>query len=243
MQNLQSDGIRIHIESPTWLTRNRMLLLIGSLMMLSKLSKRFDIHMRLPIAKRFAIYCCFSISLCWAVATGAADLGKRAPNVVMIVIDDQNDWIGCLNGHPQSRTPNIDRLAERGTLFLNAHCQSPLCNPSRTSVMTGLRPSSTGIYGLSPGLRDVADLKSTTTLPQNFRNHGYETLMAGKIYHGAYGRNPSDKEFDIVGPPSQIGPRPDSPLVKIPSGHPLVDWEHFLTKTKKREIGNLPVGQ
>src|SRR5947209_14643872 len=77
------------------------------------------------------------------------------PNVLFIAIDDQNDWVGCLGGHPQAKTPNIDRLARRGTLFTNAHCQAPLCNPSRSSLLTGLRPSSTGIYGLRPGIRDV----------------------------------------------------------------------------------------
>ena len=63
-----------------------------------------------------------------------------APNVLFIAIDDLNDWVGCLNGHPQVKTPNIDALAARGTLFTNAHCQAPICNPSRTSIMTGLRP-------------------------------------------------------------------------------------------------------
>src|SRR6476620_12075149 len=77
------------------------------------------------------------------------------PNVLFIAIDDLNDWVGCLRGHPQVKTPHIDALAARGTLFTNAHCQAPLCNPSRTSLLTGLRPSSTGIYGLSPGVRDV----------------------------------------------------------------------------------------
>lgn len=67
------------------------------------------------------------------------------PNVVFIAIDDQNDWIGALGGHPVVKTPNIDRLARRGTIFLNANCQAPLCNPSRTSVMLGLRPTTTGI--------------------------------------------------------------------------------------------------
>ena len=75
---------------------------------------------------------------------------KGKPNILMIAIDDQNDWIGCLGGHPQVKTPNLDALAARGTLFTNAHCQAPLCNPSRSSLMTGLRPSTTGIYGLSP---------------------------------------------------------------------------------------------
>ena len=174
------------------------------------------------------VLCANSFLACQqAPATQPSTTPQRAPNVVMIVIDDQNDWIGCLNGHPQARTPHIDRLASRGTLFLNAHCQSPLCNPSRTSVMTGVRPSSTGVYGLSPSLRDVESLKSATTLPQHFRNHGYETLMAGKIYHGAYGRKSSDGEYDIIGPPPEVGPRPASPLVRTPSHHPLVDWGTF----------------
>src|SRR5262245_18863206 len=77
------------------------------------------------------------------------------PNVVFIAIDDQNDWLGCLQGHPLVKTPNIDRLAGRGTLFTNAHCQAPLCNPSRTSLMLSLHPSTTGIHGLAPWFRDL----------------------------------------------------------------------------------------
>ena len=111
---------------------------------------------------------------------------QAKPNVLFIAIDDQNDWIGCLGGHPQIQTPHIDKLAARGTVFLNAHCQSPLCNPSRTSLLTGLRPTTTGIYGLSPWFRDVTDLKDIVTLPQYFKSHGYKTLSAGKIYHGRY---------------------------------------------------------
>ncbi len=62
------------------------------------------------------------------------------PNVLLVVIDNLNDWIGCIGGHPQAQTPNIDRLARRGVLFSNAQCQSPVCNPSRTSLMSGLYP-------------------------------------------------------------------------------------------------------
>src|SRR5687767_242900 len=86
------------------------------------------------------------------------------PNVLMIAIDDLNDWIGCLGGHPQARTPNIDRLAARGMLFTNAHCQAPMCNPSRTSLMTGLRPSTTGVYALDPWFRTHDPLKDLVTL-------------------------------------------------------------------------------
>src|SRR5260221_10854995 len=93
---------------------------------------------------------------CRAVQPGA---GSR-PNILFIAADDLNDWVGCLGGHPQVKTPHIDRLAARGTVFTNAHCQAPLCNPSRSSLLTGLRPSTTGVYGLAPGIRDVEALKN-----------------------------------------------------------------------------------
>ena len=63
----------------------------------------------------------------------AADALSQAPNVLLIAIDDLNDWVGCLGGHPQAQTPHIDSLAERGMLFTNAHCQAPICGPSRSS--------------------------------------------------------------------------------------------------------------
>ncbi|MEI6234699.1 MAG: sulfatase [Planctomycetota bacterium] len=118
--------------------------------------------------------------VCAGTISGAE--GQK-PNVLFIAIDDQNDWIGCLNGHPQIKTPNIDRVAKRGTLFTNAHCQAPLCNPSRSSLLTGLRPSSTGIYGLAPGIREVEAIKKHVTLPQTFTQAGYRTSCVGKIYH------------------------------------------------------------
>ena len=76
--------------------------------------------------------------------TGVA--GER-PNVLLIIVDDLNDWVGCLGGHPNAKTPHIDGLAARGTLFANAHCQAPLCGPSRASFLSGLYPSSNGVYG------------------------------------------------------------------------------------------------
>ncbi len=171
---------------------------------------------------------------CLAESAVLAQSSDTRPNILMIAIDDQNDWIGCLGGHPQARTPNIDRLARAGTVFLNAHCQSPLCNPSRTSLMTGRRPSSIGVYGLSPGVREVDQLRTIVSLPQHFRVNAYETLMAGKIYHGGYGRQRGHNEFDFVGPASEIGPRPHEPLVMTPSGHPLVDWGSFPHKDEDK---------
>ena len=79
----------------------------------------------------------------WSANTVAGnETGDDRPNVLFISIDDLNDWIGCPGGHPQARTPNIDRLAQTGMLFTNAHCPSPSCNPSRTAIMTGKDPKS-----------------------------------------------------------------------------------------------------
>ncbi|MFI4876155.1 MAG: sulfatase [Blastopirellula sp. JB062] len=150
------------------------------------------------------------------------------PNILFIAIDDQNDWIGCLEGHPQIQTPHIDGLAARGTLFTNAHCQAPLCNPSRTSLMTGLRPSTTGIYGLAPWFRNVETLRELVSLPQYLRRHGYAAYSTGKIYHGGYGRRPhKDDEFDQLGPAASVGAKPPQKLVDTPNPHPLVDWGVF----------------
>ncbi len=177
------------------------------------------------------ILVCFK-TLIVAVACTPA-LGDK-PNVLFIAIDDQNDWIGCLHGHPQVQTPYIDGLAARGTVFTNAHCQSPLCNSSRTSLMTGLRPSTTGVYGLAPWFRNVEELRSVVTLPQYFKKHGYKTYSAGKIFHGNYGRRQSDTEFDILGPPAGILCRPKQKIVDTPSKHKLVDWGTFPHKDEDK---------
>ena len=148
-----------------------------------------------------------------------------APNVLFIAIDDQNDWIGCLGGHPQVKTPNIDRLASRGVLFTNAHCQSPLCNPSRTSVLTGLRPSTTGVYSLSPWFRTLGAFASRATLMQHFQRNGYRTLTTGKIFHDAYPpMKERDNEVDVWGFHGGHKPFPPQKFVKTPDNITLMDW-------------------
>jgi len=171
--------------------------------------------------------------LVWVGILGCGFLGAaekaagKKPNVLFIAIDDQNDWIGPLGGHPQVVTPHLDRLAKRGTTFTNAHCQAPLCNPSRTSLLTGLRPSTTGIYALQPWFRTVEGLEDLVSLPQYFAEHGYRTLSTGKIYHGRYGRQPADNEFQELGPGASGKPFPSEKLVDTPQPHRLVDWGTF----------------
>lgn len=146
------------------------------------------------------------------------------PNVLMIVVDDLNDWIGCLGGRPAAFTPNIDRLAARGTLFANAHAQAPLCNPSRTSVLSGLRPSTTGVYGLAPGPRSVPLLKNWVMLPQYFEQHGYFTACYGKVWHdGAIKPAEKSAEFTVFGPaPGET--LPAKKIVSTESTMRVVDW-------------------
>ena len=76
----------------------------------------------------------------------ASSLFASSPNILFIAIDDMNDWVGYLSGHPQARTPNLDRLAKQGVYFTRAYCNAPSCNPSRASVLLGKHPNSTGFY-------------------------------------------------------------------------------------------------
>lgn len=154
------------------------------------------------------------------ISSGDAHAGDR-PNVLLISVDDLNDWVGCLGGHPQAKTPNIDRLAGQGTLFENAHCQSPVCNPSRASMMTGRYPHTSGVYFLSPDLKQAPVLRDVTTLPEVFASEGYRTMATGKIFHGG------DKRFfQDYQPSGGFGPRPEKKISQ-PHGHPLWDWGVF----------------
>ncbi len=114
--------------------------------------------------------------------TGSIAAAEK-PNVLFIAVDDLNDWIGCLGGHPQAKTPNIDALAARGVNFTRAYCASPVCNPSRTALMTGLRSSSSGVYGNDVNRRTTR-CADVVALNSWMHDQGYRTLAAGKIYHG-----------------------------------------------------------
>jgi arylsulfatase A-like enzyme len=119
-----------------------------------------------------------------AVSTLAARADEPAKrlNVLFIAVDDLNHWIGHLGRNPQARTPNIDRLARAGVTFTRAYCAAPVCNGSRAALMSGLRPSSTGVYDNGQGWSSV--IPKEKTLTTQFLNAGYDVFGVGKIYHG-----------------------------------------------------------
>lgn len=115
----------------------------------------------------------------------ASAYGK--PNVLFIIADDLRDYIGWMGGHPQAVTPNMDRLAKMGMRFTNAHCNYALCNPSRTSLLTGMLPSSSGVFGNEQDWRRSVQIVGKPTLPEHFKAQGFTTVAAGKIFHANHG--------------------------------------------------------
>ncbi len=108
------------------------------------------------------------------------------PNVLFIAIDDMNDWVGFLGGHPQTQTPNMDRLAKRGVNFTNAHCIAPACSPCRLGLLYGVEPFNSGLYPFYDHEKIPQEvLGKYTSLPRYFREHGYQSFGAGKIFHGS----------------------------------------------------------
>ena len=141
--------------------------------------------------KRWAVAWGFILVALVAAPTAEAGQPER-PNVLFLVADDLNCDLHCY-GHPRVQSPNIDRLAARGVRFEHAYCQFPLCSPSRSSFLTGRRPNVTKILTNPKGARFSNDyvgtpnfrqtLPDTVTMPQLFRQNGYQVARVGKLYH------------------------------------------------------------
>ena len=158
----------------------------------------------------------------------------KRPNFLFIVCDDLNAWIGALGRHPQVRTPNIDALASRGSLFTNAYCSAPYCNASRIGFLSGLLPSSTGVYHNEP-FWGAAHRPSTFI--EQLRGAGYHTACAGKVLHGTFDYALAGQQGLGAAPWRDIENRPDlwdtfHPMADdlLPASRPLnglVDFSNF----------------
>jgi len=135
--------------------------------------------MRYTIPRSIAPLWALLISGCMAASPAVAD---RRPDVLFIAVDDMNDWTTLFDKDNPIRTPHLERMAKRGTFFSKAYCVVPACVPSRTAVLSGLSPTTSGCYTNS-GSRRVWNRKSgAVSLPQYFRNNGYRAKGAGKIF-------------------------------------------------------------
>ena len=103
------------------------------------------------------------------------------PNILFIAMDDLNDWIGCMGGHPQAITPNLDRLSQSSVLFTNAHCAAPACNPSRAAIFTGISPNRSGLYSNNQAMRSI--MPEDEIIPKTLSRHGYHSSGSGKMLH------------------------------------------------------------
>ena len=119
------------------------------------------------------------LALCTLLFALRAD--SASMNVLFIAIDDMNDWTTLFDKGNPIQTPNLERLAKRGTFFARGYTNSPACNPSRASILSGVRPSTSGVYNNSSNWNKA--MPDVTILPQHFKNHGYRTYASGKIFH------------------------------------------------------------
>ncbi len=157
--------------------------------------------MRLIMLSVFAVV---SGGLCLPLAQ-AADAKK--PNVLFIAVDDLNHWVGHLGRNPQTKTPNIDRLAKMGVTFTHAYCAAPVCNPSRAAIMSGMRPGTTGVYDNGQAWQPV--IAKEQTLTTQFLKAGYNVYGSGKIYHANAHRDGEWTDY-VVGGKEKATPHTDS---------------------------------
>ncbi len=197
-----------------------------------------------PVSKKASIdecksllKCCFLLSVGQALVlhfmkfffgllsffwVSAAICAAERPNVLFIAIDDLNDWVGFMDGHPQAQTPNMDALAKRGRNFINAHCAVPVCSSSRVSVMSGVAATTHASYELGPRYEQLPALEAVPTIQGYFKHHGYYTLSGGKVLHHDFnGRLAEDIDRSLG---RNRSPRPRQPMSRPTHWSGAWDW-------------------
>ena len=161
-------------------------------------------------------------------------LAVDRPNVLMICIDDLNDWTGFLEGHPDARTPHMDKLAKSGRNFANAHCAVPVCSCSRISVMSGLAATTHGSYEIGPPYQGIPALEDAPTIHRHFKDNGYTTLSGGKVLHQGFGGRLSGDLDQVVGKGPWPNPRtrPKEPISRPAEWSKYWDWGPYPDKNE-----------
>ena len=166
-----------------------------------------------------------TILICLCVFINAlAMVAADKPNFLFIAVDDMNDWNGVLDGNPQSKTPHMETLASKGMVFTNAHCAAPACGPSRSAIMTGIRPSTSGNYINKNSFTRNPILNDSILLPEFFQQNGYYVAGVGKLFHGGhFVREVQGRGFDEYYP-SKTQDLPSFEGLKFNSKLPLGGW-------------------
>ncbi len=181
---------------------------------------------RLPVASLVAAELLFA----------SCAIAYQRPNVLLILVDDLKPALGCY-GDPAARTPNMDRLAGRGTRFDMAYCNQAVCAPSRFTLMLGAHSTSTGLYGLGSQLRQI--VPDAVTMPQHFAKHGYRTESLGKVFHIGHGNHGDPESFGVPHFHDKVIEYCDPAST---DGGKLTREEAYFTNQKLGQIRSLPRG-
>lgn len=196
--------------------------------------------MKFPIRGSSSILkCTTSLIALIVLCFGPQAAFAAPPNVLFIAIDDLNDWVGCLGGHPQAITPNLDRLAASGVLFRNAYCPAPSCNPCRSAVFSGLPPHRSGLYQNMQKLREV--MPEAELLPKYFSRHGYWSAGSGKMLHYVIDPQTWDQYFPTKEKDNPF-PRTFNPAKRPVSLPRAGNWQYVETDWASLEVSDEEYG-
>ncbi|WP_111706190.1 sulfatase [Lutibacter citreus] len=181
-----------------------------------------------------------TVVVCFISSNNTIAQSKKQPNVLLIMLDDLNDYVGFLGGHPQAKTPNMDALALESVIFTNAHTNAPICAPSRASMLTGVYPHKSKNFWFSKWSQNDV-LKNSKTLMQYMSDNGYQTFGTGKLMHDRI-----KSEWDEYGIENDFGPYAFDG--KKAARHPSVPKEYYQNKndglySSLADIPNVPASK